>query len=75
MLTAGAVFAGLAAAVAALVPYLSAPHMAAQPFQRDPGTPVVQLRDGRNISYQVLIRSPSHVTPRPPSCAAHSVAW
>ncbi len=53
LVTTGAVLAGLIAAAAAFVPWLSAPQTLAEPFQRDPSTPVVQLRDGRNISYGV----------------------
>ena len=53
LVTTGAVLAGLIAAAAAFVPWLSAPQTLTEPFQRDPSTPVVHLRDGRNISYQV----------------------
>ena len=54
LVTTGAVLAGLVAAAAAFVPWLSAPQTPVETFQRDPSTPVVQLRDGRNISYGVL---------------------
>ncbi len=36
--------------VAALVPWVS---LQTQPYHRNPDTPVVRLRDGRNIAYQV----------------------
>ena len=52
MLMAAAVLAVLAAGVAALVPWLSAPPPL-RPRERDPDTPVVVLRDGRNVSYSV----------------------
>jgi hypothetical protein len=52
MLMAAAILAVLAAGVAALVPWLAAPPPL-QPRERDPDTPVVQLRDGRNVSYSV----------------------
>lgn len=73
VLTAGAVFAGLAAAVAALVPYLIAPQPPLEPYQRDPSTPVVQLRDGRNISYQVLCGELAHILLAMQPCCASRV--
>ena len=63
LVTAGAVLAGLVAAAAAVVPWLSAPRTTAEAFQRDPSTPLVQLRDGRNISYQVCCTSQTLLHP------------